>query len=77
VEQDLDDELFATVLVLPWRRYQFYVTAVNQLGESDLSEAASAAQCTTPATAPSRNPDNVCSELRAAKQLVIVWEVII
>jgi len=70
-----DEEIFETVLVLPWRRYQFYVSAVNQLGESDLSEAASAAQCVTPAMAPSRNPRNVCSSLRANKQLVIVWEV--
>jgi len=75
VEGDVDKELFASVLVLPWRRYQFYMTAVNQLGESDLSDAASSAQCVTPARTPNRNPDNVCSRLRATKQLVIVWEV--
>jgi len=67
--------MFATVLVLPWRRYQFYMTAINDIGESDLSEPASQSQCVTPATAPSRNPNGVCSSLRAAKQLVIVWEV--
>jgi len=67
--------MFATVLVLPWRRYQFYMTAINDIGESELSEPASQSQCVTPATAPSRNPNGVCSSLRAAKQLVIVWEV--
>jgi len=72
---ELDNELFASVLVLAWRRYQFYMTAVNQLGESELSEPASAAQCVTPASAPSRNPSNVCTRLQANKQLVIVWQV--
>jgi len=51
------------------------VTAINELGESDLSESTSAAQCEAEAAAPSRNPDNVCSRLQAPKQLVIVWEV--
>ena len=75
VEGDVDEELFVSVMVLPWRRYQFYVTAVNQIGESDLSDAASSAQCVTPATTPNRNPDNVCSRLPATKRLVIVWTV--
>jgi len=71
VEQDG----FATVVVRPWRRYQFYVSSVNELGESDLSEAESLSQCVTPAAVPSTNPSDVCSRLEAPKKLVIVWEV--
>ena len=74
-DDELDEDLFASVLVRPWRLYQFYVSAINGLGESELSEPVSLAQCVTPATAPSRNPRNVCSELRAPRQLVIVWDV--
>ena len=74
-EQDYEEEFFANVRVLPWRHYQFYVSAVNQLGESDLSEPASAAECITPPWRPKRNPRGVCSSLRASRQLVIVWQV--
>ena len=72
---NLDEDLFANVRIQPWRRYQFYMSAINELGESDLSEAVSEAQCVTPATVPSRNPNGVCSSLRQPKQLVITWEV--
>ena len=74
-DEELEEDLFATVRVRPWRLYQFYVSAINELGESELSEPLLVAQCETPATAPSRNPRNVCSELRAPRQLVIVWDV--
>ena len=75
LSEDIIDDLFATVMVLPWRRYQFYMSAVNELGESDLSEAVSEAECETPATEPSRNPASVCSRLDAPRQLVITWQV--
>ena len=71
----MDEDLFATVVVLAWRRYEFYVSAVNELGESELSAAVTSARCLTAATAPSRNPRDVCSRLDAPKQLVITWQV--
>ena len=74
-EGDVDEDLFATVVVLAWRRYEFYVSAVNELGESELSAAVTSARCLTAATAPSRNPRDVCSRLDAPKQLVITWQV--
>jgi len=74
-EDDVDEDLFATVVVLAWRRYEFYVSAVNELGESELSAAVTSARCLTAATAPSRNPRDVCSRLDAPKQLVITWQV--
>ena len=60
------------VPVLPWMKYFFTVLAVNQIGQSDVSELV---YCTTPETAPFEHPRNVCTQARLSNQLVIVWQV--
>lgn len=67
--------MFVSLRVKRWRQYQFYVTAMNELGESELSQSTSAAQCVTSASRPTRNPHDVCSRLDSPRTLVIVWQV--
>ena len=62
----------AILLVKPWVRYQFYVAARNALGTSEKtnqSAVGTPAVCSTPPTAPTSNPEDVCVRLGPSNQL--------
>jgi len=68
----------AVIVTRPWVEYEFYVVAINALGESEKASQSNddtPAVCQTPQTAPRRNPEDVCTRLGRANQLVIVWKV--
>jgi len=58
--------------VRPWLKYTVTVQARNGIGRSEVAEPV---HCTTPQTAPSQHPRNVCTQTRLSHQLVIVWQV--
>ena len=72
------ETLTTVVFTKPWVTYEFFVAATNEIGMSDMASQAedgTPAVCTTPSTAPRRNPDGVCTRLGGPHQLIIIWQV--
>ncbi|KAM7335283.1 hypothetical protein ACRRTK_005760 [Alexandromys fortis] len=66
------EETEAVLSLAPYVRYQFRVTAVNEVGRSQPSQPSD--QHETPPAAPDKNPQNIRVQASQPKEMIIKWE---
>ncbi|XP_041489327.1 neural cell adhesion molecule L1-like protein isoform X3 [Microtus oregoni] len=66
------EETEAVLSLAPYVRYQFRVTAVNEVGRSHPSQPSDHHE--TPPAAPDKNPQNIRVQASQPKEMIIKWE---